>query len=55
MADELGVTYYGTFLNCIKINKLRYFGHIKIQQILGKLILEGTVKGQRNIGRPNRY
>ena len=51
IADELGVTS-GTLLNCIKNNKLRYFGHIKIRQILGKLILEGTVKGQRNRGRP---
>ena len=49
IADELGVTL-GTLLIFIKKQKLSYFGHIKIQQILEKLILERTVKGQRNRG-----
>ena len=42
-------------LNFIKKQKLSYFGHIKRHQTLGKFILEGKEKGQRNRGRPKRY
>ena len=41
-------------LNLINKQKLSYFGHIKRQNTLEKLFLEGTCEGRRGRGRPRR-
>ena len=40
--------------NFIRYQKLKYFGHIKRHDVLGKTILEGMVEGKRSRGRPSR-
>ena len=51
--EELGVTE-GWLEHRIQRLKLKYFGHIKRHENLGKIILEGMVGGKRARGRPRR-
>ena len=51
--EQLGVKA-PQLLNLIKKQKLSYFGHIKRQNTLEKLFLEGTCEGRRDRGRPRR-
>ena len=38
--------------NFIKKQKLKYFGHLKKREGLGKIMLEGKIEGKRERGRP---
>ena len=40
--------------NFVKKEKLKYFGHLKRSEGLGKIILEGKIEGKRERGRPRR-
>ena len=40
--------------NFIKKQKLKYFGHLKRSEGLGKIILEEKIDGKRERGRPRR-
>ena len=40
--------------NFIKKQKLKYFGHLKKSEGLGKIILEGKIEEKRERGRPRR-
>ena len=40
--------------NLIKKQKLKYLGHLKRSEVLGKIILEGKIDGKRERGRPRR-
>ena len=40
--------------NFVRHQKLKYFGHLKRHDGLGKTILEGMVEGKRSRGRPSR-
>ena len=53
ITNELKVTP-GSLLRTIKIQKLKYFGHVKRHNSLEKLILEGKIEGKRRQGRPRR-
>ena len=38
----------------VRRQKLKYFGHLKRIEGLGKIILEGRINGKRERGRPKR-
>ena len=40
--------------NFVKKQKLKYFGHLKRSNGLGKIFLEGKIDGKRERGRPRR-
>ena len=51
--EELDVEE-GCLAKFIKRQKLKFFGHIKRHEGLGKLMLEGMVNGKRERGRPTK-
>ena len=40
--------------NFVRRQKLKYFGHLKKSEGLGKIILEERINGKRERGRPRR-
>ena len=45
---------YDELLTLVKKQKLRWFGHVSRSSGLAKIILQGTVKGQRKRGRQKK-
>ena len=45
---------YDELLTLVKKRKLRWFGHVSRSSGLAKIILQGTVKGQRKRGRQKK-
>ena len=48
---QAAIGEYDELLTLVKIQKLRWFGHVSKSSGLAKTILQGTVKGKRKRGR----
>ena len=53
VANELGVEL-GSLIDCVKSQKLPYFGHIKRHQCLDRDIMKGMIEGSRSRGKTRR-